>query len=331
MKLPRRQFLHLAAVTAILALVSVMLLTLSGHGAWSQTTRTLKVVVPFPPGGPTDTLARVLAEQIRRAQRATVVVENRPGAGSVIGTEAVSRATPDGSTVLIVSNSFVINPHLRKLNYDPLTSFEPICYLVQSPQLIVVNSASPYRTIPDLRNAAHARPGGLTLASFGPASSTHIAFEMLKRAADVDMTFVPYPGMAPAVNALLGEHVTSAWVDYSAVAEQVKAGRLRAVATAARTRIEGLPDVSTIAEAGYADVEVDAGFGLVAPAKTPRETVSDLAGWFTAAMQEPEIKAKLASLGLDPVGMCGTDFGALLRKQYDEYGRAIREANIKAE
>jgi tripartite-type tricarboxylate transporter receptor subunit TctC len=331
MKPPRRELLPRATVRNLLALVSVLMLTLPSNSAWPQATRTIKVVVPFTPGGPSDTLTRVLADQIRRAQGATVVIENRPGASSVIGTEAVSRAVPDGSTVLIVSNSFVINPHLRKLSYDPLTSFEPICYLVRSPQVIVVNGGSPYRTIPDLRNAAQASPGSLTLASFGPASSTHIAFEMFKRAADVDMTFVPYPGMAPAVNALLGEHVTSAWVDYSAVAEQVKAGRLRVVAAAARTRIEALPDAPTLAEAGYADVEVDAGFGLVAPAKTPRDKVSDLAGWFTAALREPEIKARLTTLGLEPVGMCGAEFGALLRKQDEEYGRAIREANIRAE
>jgi tripartite-type tricarboxylate transporter receptor subunit TctC len=323
MKLPRRQFLHLAG--------AVILITLSGDGAWSQTTRTIKIIAPVPPGGPTDTLARLLAEQIGSAQGPTMVIENRQGAGSVIGTEAVSRAIPDGNTLLINSPTFVVIPHLRKLNYDPLTSFEPLCYLVRSPQVIAVNSASPYFTLADLLSAARAKPGDLTLASFGPATSSQIWFEMLKRAANVDMTFVPYPGMAPAVNALLGEHVTSAWVDYLAVSEQVTAGKLRVLATPARTRIEALPDVPTVAESGYKDYGVDVWFGLVAPAKTPKKTISELAGWFTAALRVPEVKAKLATLGLYPVGMCGADFGAFLRKQYDEFGRAIREANIKAE
>jgi tripartite-type tricarboxylate transporter receptor subunit TctC len=304
---------------------------MTGHGAWAQTTRTIKLIVPFPPRGPSDILARLLAEQIGRAQRLTMVVENRPGGGSVIGTEAVSRATPDGNTLLVNSASFVINPHLRKLNYDPLTAFEPICYLVSSPTMIVVNGASPYSTLSDLIDAAHAKPGSLTLASFGPASTPQIAFEMLKRAANLDMTFVPYPGMAPAVNALLGEHVASAWVDYSAAAEQVRAGKLRALATPARTRIEALPGVPTIAESGYKDYEADTWFGLAAPRKTPKQTVTELAGWFKAALRLPEVRGRLVTIGLYPVGMCGEDFGALLRKQYDEFGRAIREANIKTE
>jgi tripartite-type tricarboxylate transporter receptor subunit TctC len=154
---------------------------------------------------------------------------------------------------------------------------------------------------------------------------------MLRRAAKVDMTFVPYPGGAPAITALLGDHVTAVLTDYAGVAEQLKVGRLRALATASPTRVELLPDVPTVAESGYKDYEVDLWFGLVAPAKTPKDAVSRLAGWFTAALQVPEVKAKLFAQGLYPVGMCGADFGAYLRKQFDEYGRIIREANIKAE
>ncbi len=176
MTLPRRTFLHLGAVAAVLAILSI---ALPDHGAWSQTTRTIRIVNPYPPGGTADIIARVVSEQIGRAQGVTMVIENRPGGGTVIGTEAVARAAPDGNTLLITSVVFVINPHLRKLNYDPLTSFEPICNLVQSPQVLVVNSASPYRTLADLANAARAKPGELTLASTGPASPSHVAFEML--------------------------------------------------------------------------------------------------------------------------------------------------------
>src|SRR4029077_11136594 len=132
-------------------------------------------------------------EQVGRTRGATMVIENRPGAGGTIGTEAASRSAPDGNTILIHTNAFVIDPHLKKLNYDPLASFEPICHLVSSPLIMVVNSASPYRTLADLFAAARARPGELTLASIGPATATQIAFEMLKRAANVDVTFVPYP------------------------------------------------------------------------------------------------------------------------------------------
>jgi len=323
MKLPRRRLLHLAGVAAAVAVLSV---TVTGHGAWSQTARTIKVVVSVQPGGGTDFLARVLAEQIGRAQGPTMVIENRPGAGSIIGIEAVSRAAPDGNTLLINTPTFVVNPHLRKVNYDPVTSFEPICYLVDSPTVIVVNSASPYRTLADLLDAARAKPGDLTVAGSG---FFFIAFEMLKRVANLNMTFVPYPGAAPAVTALLGEHVTSVFTDYATLAEQLKSGKLRALATGSRTRAEALPDVPTVAESGYKDYDAKQWFGLLAPAKTPKETVSQLVGWFTAALQVPEVKAKLAIQGLYPAGICGADFGAFIRKQYDDYGRAIREANIK--
>jgi tripartite-type tricarboxylate transporter receptor subunit TctC len=326
MTLRLRQFVQLAGTV-----VAVMLVALSGHTASSQTTRTIKIVVPAAPGGGTDILSRLLADQIRRAQGSRMMIENRPGAGGVIGTEAASRAAPDGNTLLISPPAMVVSPHLRKVSYDPLTSFEPICYLVSFPGVIVVNSASPYRALAELLNAARTKPGHLTMASFGPATGSHIAVETLKRAANVNITYVPYPGEAPEVNALLGEHVTSGLVTYAIVAEHLKAGKLRALATTSATRIEPLPEVPTIAEAGYKDFDMANWVGLFAPAKTPKEMVSQLAGWFIAAMQVPEIKANLANQGLYPVGLCGTDFAAFLRKQYDDYGRFIRQANIKAE
>jgi len=327
-KLPHRRFLDLAATAIWLTFLAAALVN---HGAWSQTNRNIKLIVPFPPGGGTDILARLLAEQIGRAQGPTMVVENRPGAGTIIATEAASRAAPDGSTVLVMANSFVINPNLKRLNYDPLTSFEPICFLTRSPNVLVVNTSSPYRVAADLLNAARAKPGALILASVGPATTQHIAIEVLKRVANVNMIYVPYPGDAPAVSALLGEHVTSAMVTYPAAAEQLKAGKLRALATASRSRIEPLPDVPTVAESGYQDYEADTWFGVVAPAKTPAETISQLAGWFSSAVQATETKPKLIAQGHFPVAICGTDFAAHLRKQYDDYSRVIREANIKAE
>src|SRR5215813_1453719 len=163
MTLPRRTFLHLAAGAAALICVGGF-----GDKAWSQTPRTIRIIVPFPPGGATDFLARLLAEQVSRAHGPTVVIENRPGAGSVVGTDAASRAAPDGNTILIYSKESVINPHLRKVSYDPLTSFDPICRLVTSPTIYSVNSASPYRTFADFLDAARAQPGSLTLARPAP-------------------------------------------------------------------------------------------------------------------------------------------------------------------
>jgi tripartite-type tricarboxylate transporter receptor subunit TctC len=289
------------------------------------------LVVPYAPGGGVDTLARIVGDQIGRTQGATMVIENRPGAGTVIATEAVARAAPNGSTVLMADSNLLIMPHVRKLNYDPRNSFEPICRLVSSPQVVVVNSASPYRTLANLLDAARARPGDLTLASVGPASLPRIGFEQLKRAANVDITFVTYPGVAPAANALLGGHVTSVFSSYAAVGEHVKAGKLRVLATTTRTRIEAFPDVPTVAESGYKDYEADLWDGVVAPAQTPKEAIAEITGWFTSALQDPETKRKLVAQGLFPVVTCGADFGALIRKQYDEYGRVIRESNIKAE
>jgi tripartite-type tricarboxylate transporter receptor subunit TctC len=328
MKTLRRRFLHLAAgVAAAFPIVSLV----SGHDAWSQITRTIKIVVPYAPGDGPDFLARLLADEIGRAQGLTIMIENRPGAGTVIGTEAVSRAAPDGNTLLINTNAFVTSPHLRKVNYNPVNSFEPICKLVSTPALIVVNGASPYRTLSDLLDAARVKPGDLTLASVGPGGALHIASEMLRRAAKIDMTYVPYLGSLPAINALMGGHVISVFTDYGSVAEQLKVGTLRALATGSRTRIESLPNVPTVAEAGYKDYEVDLWVGVIAPAKAPKQAIPQLAGWFTAAMQVPEIRAKLVVQGLYPAVSCGADFGAFIRKQYDEYGRVFRELNIKAD
>jgi tripartite-type tricarboxylate transporter receptor subunit TctC len=327
----RGRFPRAAAMAAACAVLLIRLIAPSGDGAWSQTSRPIKIIVPVPPGGGMDFLARLLAEQIGRTQGRTFVIESRPGAAGMIAADAVSRAAPDGTTLLINYPSFVIDPHVRKLNYDPLTSFEPVCDLVAAPNIIVVNSASPYRTLADLANAARARPGDLTMASIGPASNQHIAIETLKRMADINLTYVPFPGSAPVVNALLGEHVTSLMAAYPNVAEQVKARNLRALAATTRTRIESLPDVPTVAESGYKDFEVDNWFGVVAPAKTPKETVAQFAAWFTAAMRDPDVKAKLVAQGLYPAAICGDDFAALLRKEYVDYGRVIREAKIRGE
>jgi tripartite-type tricarboxylate transporter receptor subunit TctC len=325
MKLPRRKLLDAFAAAFAIFFVGTFC-----HDAWSQATRTIRIVVPFPPGGSADILARLLAEQIGHTQALTIAVENRPGAATAIGTEAVSRAVPDGNTILLTNNTFIINPQVRKLNYHPLTGFEPICRLISVPILIVVNSASSYRTLVDLLDAARAKPAELTLASV-TASTSHLTFEMLKRAANVNMTFVSYPGSAPAVSALLGQHVTAVSGPYFDVAEQLKAGTLRALAAISSKRMESLPEVPTVAELGYKDYEADLWNGLFAPGKTPKEAVSQFVGWFTAAMAAPEINAKLVVQGQIPDVLCGADFGAYRRKQHDEYARVIREANIKAE
>jgi tripartite-type tricarboxylate transporter receptor subunit TctC len=312
-------------------LVAVIALASMATAAWPQSNRTIKVILPFAPGGPAYNAIRILGQQIASTGGPTIVVEPHPGAGTAIGTELVSTATPDGNTLGVISNSFVLLPQTRKVNYDPLTDFAPICNLVDFPPLIVVNSESPYHTLGDLIAAARAQPGVLTLASIGPATVSHRTVERLKLRAKADIIFVPYPGYSPGIEALLGSHVTAALADYSSLVEQIKAGKLRALATTMPARIDQLPDVPTVAESGYKDFVAEFFVGLIAPAKTPKDTVAQIGAMFTTAMQPPDIKAKLAALGLFPNGTCGADFGAILRKDYEEYGRVIREANIKME
>jgi tripartite-type tricarboxylate transporter receptor subunit TctC len=259
------------------------------------------------------------------------VVENRPGAASIVGTEFVSRAAPDGGTVLIAANSFIIHPFFKKLNYDPLTSFAPIAWLATSPQVVVVNAASPFRTLLDLIETAHAKPGELTNASVGPATTQHIAFELFKLRAKIKMIYVPFNGNGPAINELLGRHVDLVMANYAEAAEYIKGGHLRALAVGSPARLEWLPEVPTIAESGYPGYEVSVWYGLFAPVATPAAVVDQLGQWCSTAMLAPELKPRWALQGLEPVGKPGAVLAAHLRQQQDEYGRVIREANIQAE
>jgi tripartite-type tricarboxylate transporter receptor subunit TctC len=311
-----------ATVTALLAAVF--------SPVASAQNKTIKVVLPVPPGGAGDIVARMLIEQISRARNQPMVIESRPGAGTTIGTEAVVRSPPDGNTLLINAPFLLIAPHLRKLSYDTLTGLEPICYLVSSPGVLVVNEASAYRTFADLVNAVRSRPGELSFASAGPGTTHHIGFEMLKRTAGLDFIYVPYPGGAPAIGALLGNHVTSVLAEYAPLAEHLKAGKLRAVAVTSKARIPSLPDVPTVAES-YQGFEVDFWWGVFAPAKTPKETITQLTDWFRAALQAPQLRANLLAQGFFPAGICGADFAAILRKQFENYGRVIRDAHIKSD
>jgi tripartite-type tricarboxylate transporter receptor subunit TctC len=304
---------------------------LSVSTASAQSSRQVRFIVPFPAGGGADLLTRVLAEQVGKAHGVSTLIENRPGAASVIGTEAASRAAPDGNTVAIVANSFIVHPNFKKLTYDPLTSFEPVCLLANSPQVIVVNSASPYRTLTELMDAARAKPGELSHASVGPASAQHIAMEQLKLLAKVNMVFVPFNGNTPALNQLLGNHVGAVMSNYSEAVEHVNGGKLRALATAGKARIEAWPNVPTVAEQGFKDYAVEVWYGLLAPAKTPKDKIAELSKWCSDAMLAPDLKPKWDIQGLSPVGSSADAFAAHLHQQSNDYARVIREANIKGE
>jgi len=329
MRLLRRHFIVVLAVFA--AAAGRIILTAGHHAARAQIARTIRIVVPYAPGGAADVIARLMADAAGRSGGPSMIVENRPGAGGAVGTETVARATPDGTTLLVVSTPFLIDPLLRKLNYDPLHSFAPICNLVSAPTVIVVNSASPYRTLGELLDDARRKPGQVTMASIGPGSSFQLGFEMLNRAAKAKMIFVPYPGNGPALNAVLGRQVTTMFATLANVSQYLKAGQLRALAVGNRTRTQALPDVPTVVESGFRDFDIDAWFGAFAPAGTPEPAIDEVAHLFTAGLQDNAVKEKLSAQGLFPSLTCGNDFAAYLRKQNDAYGRIIAEANIKAE
>ena len=309
------------------ATAGVVWLALAG-AALAQMPPTLKIIVPYAPGGSVDLLSRLLGEQISKARGVTVITENKPGASAILGTEAVARAAPDGATVGFVANSFVINAQIRKLSYDPLTSFEPLCHLVDSPQVIVVNAKSPYKTLAEFLAAARAKPGELSIGALGPATTQHVAVAMFLKTAKIDLNFVPFQGGAPASQALLGSHVTSIIGNYSEVSPQVEAGELRILATTAASRIAPLPDVPTVREMGL-DFEVTAWFALVATGKTPAPVVASLIDAFSSAMKTPEMQARLRPLQLYPVNVCGAQFGEFLRKQNEAMGPIVKEAGIK--
>ncbi|HWP26140.1 MAG TPA: tripartite tricarboxylate transporter substrate binding protein [Xanthobacteraceae bacterium] len=293
--------------------------------------RLVRIVVSFAAGGTADTLARLVGQEIAAASGAAVVIENRAGAGTAIATEFVYRATPDGSTLLLTADPFVINPNIRaSVPYDPF-AFEPLCLLVTSPQVLVVNAESPYRSVASLVMAAKARPGELTYAAVGPGTSQHIAGEMFKRAAEINMVYVPFTGGAGVVTSILGGHVTAALVNYNEVLGHIEVGKLRPLAVASHSRFAELPAVPTLNELGYRTVDATAWFGVFAPPRTPREMLGLLIAQFRSAVMAPDVKSKLEALGLHPVGACGNEFDAYLRRQHDHYARIVREANIRVE
>ncbi len=292
----------------------------------------IKVVVPFAPGGAADSVGRLFAQQIADLSGKAVIVENKPGAGSMIGTEFVIRSPKDGGTLLVAGNALIFNRIMKsKMNYDFLVDLEPICMLVDSPGVIVVNSSSEFQKLEQWIEYAKNNPGKLSFGAVGPASATQLAGEMLKDAASVDITYVPFPGAAPAVTALLGNHISSVFALYSEVAPLIKAGKLRALAVTSRSRFSALKDTPTVAESGYKDFEMSIWVGAFGPSKIANSMTKQLEIWFYTALQSPELKSKLMAQELSPGVLCGKDFSVYLQNAVDKYSRIIKSSNMKFE
>jgi tripartite-type tricarboxylate transporter receptor subunit TctC len=293
--------------------------------------KTVRIVVPFAAGGIGDVLMRLLALEVSDKVKRAIVVENRPGAGGVIGTEAVARSSPDGTNLVLVANSFVINAHVKaRLPYDPLTSFAPICLLAWSPMVLVVNAKSSYRSLAQFIEAARGPQSQLSVGATGPNTTQHLAVEAIKQATSANFSFVSFSGDPPVVTNLLGGHITAALANYAGVKDHLDMA-LRPLAVGSRDRLAELPDVPSFSEAGFAEIDAVAWIGLVVPAKTPDDTTAQIAALFRSALDVPEVKTKLKALGLTPIGQCGENFAGHLRQQYERYGRVVKAAGIKPE
>jgi len=319
-----------AFFTAFLAAVcATVAATLGAGSALAQAqSKQIKIIVPYTPGSGPDIISRLMGEQIGKDGGPTVVVENRPGGGMTIGTEAAARAEPDGNTLLLVANAFTVNMATKRGNFT-LANFEPVCNLALTPMPLVVQASAPWKTVQELVDYAKANPGKFTFASGGPATSLHVAIEVLKLATKIDTNYVPYGGSGPAVNALMGGHVQAVWADYPTVVSHLKGGTLRALVTTSPKRIPQLQDVPTLSETGIVKYEAEIFYGIVAPAKTPPDVLKSTAAMLTKAMNTPEMKEKFALQGLFPDGACGDKFGTFLRDITADYERITTAAGIK--
>ena len=316
--------LMLAAVCVAAAAISM-----GGSPAIAQSqSKTLKIIVPYTPGSGPDITSRLMGEQIQKAGGPTVVVENRPGGGMTIGTEAAARAEPDGNTLLLVANAFVVNMATKRGNFT-LTNFEPVCNIASTPMPLVVQANAPWKTVQELVADAKANPGKITFASGGPATSLHIAIEVLRLATKIDINYVPYGGSGPAVTALMGGHVQAVWADFPTVVSQLKSGTLRALVTTSPKRLDVLPGVPIMDETGIVKYQAEIFYGLVAPAKTPPDMIKSLSEMLLAAMNTPEMMAKFAQQGLFPDGTCGAKFGDFLKNITADYEKITTAAGIK--
>ena len=317
------------ALTSLCAALAGFAADAPAQAPWPS--KPISYVVPFAPGGNTDTLARLLGKDLAAALGQPVVIENKPGAGGNIGSEYVAKAAPDGYTILggtISSHS--INPSVYpKMPYDAVKSFEPVIMIGRSPLVLVVGAGTPYKTFNDLVSAAKAKPGGLSYATAGNGTSPHLAAELLKGLIKIDISHVPYKGSGPALNDVLAGHVPMMFDTTLVVGQQVKAGKLRALMVAAPKRLEGLPDVPTAAEVGVKGFEVSSWQAIFAPAGTPKPIVQKLNSEISRILKSPEVKARLDALAVEPDGGPPESLANFQKAEIARWAKVVKEAGIK--
>jgi tripartite-type tricarboxylate transporter receptor subunit TctC len=319
----------------MLAAVATALPFVAGT-AWAQSnypTRPIRLVVPFPPGGGTDILARVVGQQLSKSLGQSVVVENKPGAGGNIGVETVAKSSPDGYTLVIGQTSnLAINPTLYpNLPYNPLEDLAPISLVASAPLVMVVTASSPFKSLADVVAAARAKPDDVMFGSPGSGTVSHLSGELLQRAANVKFLHIPYKGASLAMTDLMGGRLQLYMSSVPSALAQLKGGRLRALAVTSAKRLAGLPDVPTVAESGFKDFETSTWFGLLARAGTPQPIISRLNSDVDRALRTAEVRDKIASEGAEVLGGTPAQFADLLKRELEKWSRVVRESGAKVE
>ena len=306
-----------------------VLLTPALAAAQSFPDHTIRLIVPFPPGGPNDIIARVVSQKMQAILKQTIVIDNRGGQGGVLGTDLVAKAKPDGYTIAIASaGALAISPSMEKVAYDTLKDLAPVTLVAKVPEMLVVAENVPAKNMAELVALAKKQPGKLNFASSGPGSLPHLAGELFKLTAKIDIVHVPYRGAAPAVNDLLGGQVQMVFLDLPVLLPQVKAGKLRPIAVGAEKRVPTAPDVPTTAEAGMPSLLTENWYGMVAPAGTPKDVVAALNKAAVEAMKDPDVVSKLSSQGAMLIGDTPDEFRAFIASETAKWAKVIKDAGV---
>ena len=314
---------------ALAAGLSLLLLPAAG-AAQDFPTKPIKLIVPFPPGGPNDIIARVVGQRMSELTKQPVIIENRSGQAGVLGTDAVAKAAPDGYTIAITSaSSLVINPSLEKMPYDVKKDLAPVTLNVTVPEMLVVASNVPASNMTELIALAKAQPGKLNFASAGVGGLPHLAGELFKLTAKLDIVHVPYRGAAPAINDLLGQQVQMTFLDLPVILPHIKAGALKPIALASPTRAPTAPDVPTTAEVGMPDLLIENWYGMIAPGGTPEKIIAELNRITNEAMADPGVKAKLADQGLTVAGDTPEHFRGFIELETRKWAKVIKDAGLE--